>query len=162
MSSLIRAVRKNDLNEVKHNISDINAKDVNGDTALIFAVKKPIVNVDILKMLINAGVDLNAQNNDGATALIWAAILNHKEVVKILIDSGADLNVQLQPIPGSTALVLAVAKNHKEIVEMLIKSGANLNIRNRNGKTALDIMKDKEMMKYKDKQKIKELNETQT
>ena len=77
--------------------------------------------------------------------------------MKILIDSGADLNVQLQPIPGSTALVLAVAKNHKEIVEMLIKSGANLNIRNRNGKTALDIMKDKEMMKYKDKQKIKKV-----
>lgn len=119
MSSLIQAVRKNDVKEVK-NILDINAKDANGDTALIFAVKKPIVNIDILKMLIHSGADLNAQNNDGATALIWATILNHKEVVKILIDAGADLNVR----PSSTALIIAVAKNHREIAKMLIKAGA--------------------------------------
>lgn len=119
MSSLIQAVRRNDIKEVK-NILDINTKDANGDTALIFAVKKPIVNMDILHAIIHSDADLNAQNNDGATALIWATILNHKEVAKVLIDAGTDLNVR----PKSTAFTIAVAKNHREIAEMLIKAGA--------------------------------------
>ena len=74
-------------------------KTVNGAglTALHFAVgvgfgPYPGQNLEIVRMLIEAGADINKLTNDGSTPMRYAA-QGHPEATKILIDAGADLNI---------------------------------------------------------------------
>ena len=50
--------------------------------------------VDIAKMLIEAGADVNAKNYQGCTALITAARSNNAGVAKLLIANGADIGAK--------------------------------------------------------------------
>ena len=50
-------------------------------------------NLEIVRMLIEAGADINKLTNDGWTPLRFAATSGHPEATKILIDAGADLNI---------------------------------------------------------------------
>ncbi len=63
-------------------------KDFNGNTSLIRATYNN--NIEIVKLLLNAGADIDNQNNDGYTALIYAAYKNNKEIIELLIEYYAD------------------------------------------------------------------------
>ena len=68
-----------------------------GLTALHFAVgvgfgPYPGQNLEIVRMLIEAGADINKLTNLGSTPMRYAA-QGHPEATKILIDAGADLNI---------------------------------------------------------------------
>jgi ankyrin repeat protein len=67
--------------------ADVNAKDQDGDTALIRASGEG--HIDVVKLLLEQGADVNAKNNAGATALIWAFMQGHTEVAKLLKAHGA-------------------------------------------------------------------------
>ena len=97
---LVQQTRKNGLEAVKEclkNGADVNAKDDDGWTALIYAVRWSNVSSTkaTVKMLIDAGADVNAISNDGWTALMLAAIrsnnISTESTVKLLLDAGADL-----------------------------------------------------------------------
>jgi len=65
------------------NKADVNAKNNNGNTALMYACvgsKK----VKIVEMLIAAGIDVNAKDNSGWTARILASKNEYEEIVDIL------------------------------------------------------------------------------
>ena len=72
-----------------------------GMTALHYAVgsgfrnglQSPPPNLEIVRMLIEAGADINKLTNNGWTPLRFAATSGHPEITKILIDAGADLNI---------------------------------------------------------------------
>jgi hypothetical protein len=68
-----------------------------GLTALHYAVNRGVVyipqNLEIVRMLIEAGADINKLTNNGWTPLRFAATSGHPEITKILIDAGADLNI---------------------------------------------------------------------
>ena len=66
--------------------ADVDKQNINGDTALIFAVK----NLEIVKLLLDSGADIDKQNNKGYTALTAAASNNNLEVVEFLLDYHAD------------------------------------------------------------------------
>ena len=70
--------------------ADVNAKNKDGDTALMLAaIRGPM----IVSVLLKAGADVNAKNNDGETALTLAAdICPFPEVVSLLLQAGADAN----------------------------------------------------------------------
>lgn len=85
--------------------ADVNFKNTNGDTALVYAAlcgtlykidRKVIIDKSIIKILLNAGADVNAKNNNGITALM--AILNYRqtesntELIQMLLKAGADGN----------------------------------------------------------------------
>jgi len=99
---------------------DVNAKDKNGCTALMWVASRGHVN--IVKLLIDLGADVNLQDNNDNTALMVAAKNGYADIVKLLISVGADIN--LKDSNGQTALMLALHDNHKEIVKLLITSGA--------------------------------------
>jgi len=79
----------------------LDARDKNGDTALIEAAT--IGNVDCLTTLISKNADVDAQNHDGVNALMKAAYSGKTDCVKLLILHGA--NVNAKDNKGDTALI---------------------------------------------------------
>ena len=104
--------------------ADVNAKNDDGNTPLLFADQ-----LEIVKILIEHGADVNVKNNNGDTPLFFA---NQFEIVKILIKHGADVNAKNND--GNTPLLQAVKYERKfEIAKLLIDSGADVNAKNNDG-----------------------------
>ena len=70
--------------------ANIEAKDVDGETALIVATK--FGNTECMQLLLQGGVNVEATAIDGTTALIWAARLCKIDFLKILIEHGAKVS----------------------------------------------------------------------
>ena len=86
---LIDAARKGDINRIKKLLdkgADVNAKDKDGETALMAAALRG--HTEIVQFLLNKGADVNAKRNDGTTALMAAAREGHTETVRILKQAG--------------------------------------------------------------------------
>ena len=74
---------------------------------------------EIVKMLIDAGVDVDFRGNSKYTALMVASMREEEEIVEMLIDAGADVNIKNEN--SDTALSLT---SNEEIIDMLIAGGA--------------------------------------
>ena len=168
-SKLMYSAWKGDLEAVKKILTPRtktflgNAKDNEGNTALIWAVR--MGHLDVVKYLVKAGVDLNAKNIDGHRALVYAvhndkrndiraflreagakddsgktflisAILDG-EVDSLKIDSLDPRLLNARDDNGNTALHYAAMRGNNHLVEQLIKRGANINAINNGGNTAL-------------------------
>lgn len=133
-------------------------KDNDGNTPLHSACKNNYI--EIVKLLLNSGVQVNEQNNDGFTALHYACENGNVEIVKSLLQAGA--NVKIRNNNGDDALnyVCAMWKrdiidlfeqrgcnqqrnitykhNEKEIMNLLLDNGANIDSKNKDNNTVLD------------------------
>lgn len=58
-------------------------------------------NTEILRMLVNAGVNVNYTDEYGYTAYLYAHENGHEEIMKILIEAGADVNLKPNKEPES-------------------------------------------------------------
>lgn len=88
------AIAKQDISIVKELIKDgvdINAKNSDGETALLYALI--YIDDDIIELLIGAGADLNVKN-DNSTPLITSAYNGWMKRVKMFIEAGADWNIK--------------------------------------------------------------------
>jgi len=143
---LLNAARANDKREVSRLLTqpyiDVNVKDEDGNTALIWAVKciskawtPSYGNPEIVQMLLDKGANLGIQDNDGWTALHWAVRKNNPEIVQILLDNGANPNIQDNY--GYTPLIRPAINNKQEIVQILLNKGANPDIQDDDGWTPL-------------------------
>lgn len=109
---LINAVRAGNAKQVKKLIksgADVNAKDDEGKTALMWA--SMYGHNDMIKFLIKNGADVNAKDNNGNTALMFASKYGHDDIVKLLTEAGADANIKNNE--GKTAADIA-AEREKE------------------------------------------------
>ena len=106
-----------------------------GLTALHYAVGSgfgmatdPHPNLEIVRMLIEAGADINKLTNDGRTPLRFAA-MGHPEATKILIDAGADLNIS-SPLRKPSASMQGpdgqskICRACQACADLLIQAGA--------------------------------------
>ncbi len=120
--------------------------------------------VDLVKLLINFGLNVNAQNNEGATALHFACKNNNYEVVKLLIDNGANVNIESLVTKqislyttscvkiikllienkvnldhtdcfGCTRLHYSCGGNEVQVTKLLLENNANINLKNYEGYT---------------------------
>ena len=86
------AAMMGDLEAIEQHIkagSDLNLREpAVGSTPLITAAV--FDRAEVVKALIDAGVDINLQNNEGSTALHTAAFLCRVEIVELLLAKGAD------------------------------------------------------------------------
>lgn len=137
---------------------DINATDEHGQTALHHAVASG--NAEAAQFLIENGASLNMpvgpdmrpaaelrgmatewpiykKGQEGQTALHIAAGMK-PDLLKVLVQKKADLNVV--DGKGNTALHVAANAGQFDNVLLLIESGARLDIRNKDGKTALELV----------------------
>ncbi|CAB9518383.1 ANK [Seminavis robusta] len=96
---------------------DVNAKEINGWTALHYAASYGHVAV-VETLLEQANVDVLVKTNTGDTALHHAVMDRHVDVVKILLDVGVDANARGGD--GTTALHPAAMDGSLAIVKLLL------------------------------------------
>ena len=117
-------------------VADVHVKDEDhgGDTLLHNATFGCGHNgIEVIKILISAGIDVNAKNRDGTTPLHYAAISTNihiaassqVKVVEYLVSVGADVNAK--NYKGETPLHVAVSRGRIEVVKFLVSKGANVN-----------------------------------
>lgn len=114
---------------------DIEAKDVDGQTALYLAAKRG--HKKIVKMLLERGADIEAKDDNEQTALYLAALRDHEQTVEVLLKKEAD--IETKDADGQTALHLAALGGCKKIVKMLLKKGADIEAKDAHGRTALHL-----------------------
>lgn len=95
--------------------ADVNAKNNDGNTALILASQ--LNKKELVELLLAKGADVNASNKRGQTALIAAAIQGQAEVLCPLLRKGALLDAK--DAEGVAALQYAERFNHKEAIKQL-------------------------------------------
>lgn len=113
------------MKELTKNFTDINAPEqLHGQNALIRATS--MNNVELAKLLIDAGAAIDAKDYVHSTPLMYA-VLGKINLVKLLLAAGA--NVNLLDNIGQSPLMLAIYYEHpdSEIIKLLINSGANIN-----------------------------------
>ncbi|KAA8652505.1 hypothetical protein EYZ11_007679 [Aspergillus tanneri] len=95
--------------------------------------------VDIVRLLVDAGVDINYQDEQGETALHVAARFNHHQCTKILLEGNdeqkADTELAEQTYSW-TPLFIACVDGALSVVELLIEAGADLEKLDSSGWTA--------------------------
>lgn len=91
--------------------------------------------VEIARMLLDAGADLEAGDRDASTPLHDACLNRRREVVALLLERGAD--VHRRDLNAAYALSFAAAGGDTAIVGMLLDAGADLYHRDRFGMTLL-------------------------
>ncbi len=96
---------------------------------------------DITNLLISHGADVNAKQQDDYTPIMEAAESDNTDFIKCLHKNNASLNEY--EAKGNTALHLAILKGRYNAAKTLIELGADVSIKNSQGKTALDLAKDK-------------------
>jgi hypothetical protein len=87
-------------------------------------------NIDIVKSLLERGVDINSRNADIQTPLHRAAAKGNVDVVRLLIERGAE--VDSRDMWGWTPLHTASRYGHLEVSRVLVDHGANVNARQQN------------------------------
>jgi ankyrin repeat protein len=96
-----------------------------GSLALIVAARSG--NLDVTRLLVEAGADIDFQQRWGHTALMTAAKNGHLDVVKFLMERGT--NLFLKDKNGDTAIIIATENDHAEIATMLKQAGAKYKAR---------------------------------
>lgn len=131
------AAEKGDLNTVKKllNKIDVNAQDINGDTALNLAAS--FGHENIVKVLLKtSGIDINFQDKEGSTALMYAAAGDQENISILLLQAG--INVNAHDKYGKTALMFAAFEGNENIVKRLLQiREININAQDDELETAL-------------------------
>jgi ankyrin repeat protein len=99
----------------------VNARDLNGQTALIAAITNR--DHEWTGYLLNQGADPNLAGQNGETPLIAAARAGFQEAVEWLLGLGAKVDDANRA--GETALIVAVQRRQTPIVRDLLNAGAN-------------------------------------
>ena len=97
------------------NGADVNAQNLEGRTAIMFAII--ILRTVTVKTLLQFGADVNVQARCGCTPLMLAACSGDIGVTQALLNRGADARKICWP--GKTALVVAIEHGYNAIVELL-------------------------------------------
>lgn len=119
----------------------------NANSLLTAAMKRG--NLQIIRQILDLGVDINEADFMGVTPLMEARTT---EVAHILIQNGADVNQISNSHSGSNTPLIHFIENsyfHSstsnnnsctlEVVRLLLQNGASVNARNKDGRTALMI-----------------------
>lgn len=113
---------------------DIEAKDQQGNTSLLWAANKG--DERAVQLLLEMGADVGAkENSNGLTALHMAAAYGHERIVRLLLKMGAD--VIEKDNHGGTALIKAAACGHERIVYLLLEKGSDVEEKNNSNVTPL-------------------------
>lgn len=93
--------------------------------------------LEIVKMLLKAGVDVNVQTRDGTRPITTAAYFGRLEVVNALLDAGADVKYIDKAVGISNPLCVAASNNQVEMIKLLLQRGMYIDAPTHSGDTAL-------------------------
>ena len=107
-------------------------------------------NTEVIKQLIDNGIDVNLKDDKGCSLLHIAAGNETDEMIKILLANNSAVNVV--DVNGETPLIVACKKNKINNIRTLIEHGADVNFRlETTGSTALHFaakFADEELIKF--------------
>ena len=118
---------------LQRNGADVNAGQVDGTTALHWAVYHD--DVEAVRLLVRARANANAVNGYGVPPLALASTNGNAAIVALLLEAGADPNAAMKG--AETVLMLAARSGDAEVVKALLAHGAKVDARERLGQTAL-------------------------
>jgi len=104
--------------------ADVNATQIDGSTALHWAVERD--DVEMADLLIRAGARVSARTREGVTPLQLAAINGSAPMLDRLLKAGADPNASLTPV-RDTALMMAARTGRTDALRVLVEAGADVN-----------------------------------
>ena len=111
----------------------------------------------MVDILLQNGADVSLKNQFGQRALHIAAA-NNPDVLLAVLDKKP--NVNAQDLDGETPLHRAILSTYtRQIVDILLSHGARVDIRDRLGKTPLDVVRCDTLLREADKSAIIELME---
>ncbi len=158
-NNLLSAMSKGNIKKVIKFIQDdvnLDIQDSDGLCPLTWAVYNN--HPDVVKALLEKGIDVNFTDTDGITCLHIAALAGYDDIIGILLDHKANVNAKLQTdltmplhlvaeadaaqllinncadinsrdILGSTPLHKAAAAGHTDVVLLLLARGADIHSR---------------------------------
>ena len=107
---------------IKYHPADINARDEDGSTPLVWAsIGHNFKDGSVLRFLLQHGADINMRDPFGGTPLFMASISGALEVVRLLLERGADVDARRND--GKTAMQVAAKGGHDEVVRLLREHG---------------------------------------
>jgi ankyrin repeat protein len=149
MLLLLLVIQNNSIKTMKFFIEkniNINLQDNRGETALMYAIDYD--NIEMIRLLLNAGANPNVLNTHNHTALTLAIVgnsSNNIEIIEMLLNAGADATAKDRN--NWTSLMRAITlmqlmncnytKKITKIVRILLNAGADVNVQNQYGFTAL-------------------------
>ena len=92
--------------------------------------------------LLEAGADPTRLGKNGITLIMDAAWAGDAGVIPVLMERGVNIDAQKED-DGHTALMWAAWAGKGETTRALLSLGANVDLKNKEGKTALDIAREK-------------------
>jgi ankyrin repeat protein len=93
--------------------------------------------VDVVRLLLDRGLDEAHRDNAGWTPLHYAAFEGHSAVVDLLLEVGA--RMEATDNDGRAPMLLATQEGHLLVVERLIELGADVDQKSLDGKTPLRV-----------------------
>jgi uncharacterized protein len=107
-----------------------------GTTPLADAALKG--NVAVVRALLARGAEVKAVSQAGTQPIHDAAISGSVEVIRELVKGGADVNARTRD-EGQTALHIAAVMDRMKAVEALVELGADLTLKDKKGRTAVEV-----------------------
>lgn len=108
---------------------DIEKRDSDGDTALVYATRLSDVQMDDLRLLINAGANVNTQNDDGLTPLMSLVHANDTAAFRLLMaDPEIDVNLTSRAYGSALHQACFGARRDLDIIEQLVDRGVDVNL----------------------------------
>ncbi|MCU0639469.1 MAG: ankyrin repeat domain-containing protein [Candidatus Krumholzibacteria bacterium] len=120
---------------VKSNPASLTERDNNQFRELPIHFAATTGNVEIARILLDAGAEIDAGDSDNSTALGIAAMRGHAPLVTLLIERGA--NVNHRDRKADCPLSFAVGAGKEEIAKQLVDAGADLYFRSPEGATLI-------------------------
>jgi glycerophosphodiester phosphodiesterase len=108
-------------------------------TSAVLAMATKANFVEIVGLLVEAGVDINYQDDQGETALHVAARFGHDDCAKLLLDGNAVQKTDTELVEKTYAwspLFIACVDGNPGVVDLLIEAGAELDKLDSSGWTA--------------------------
>lgn len=119
------------------NVTNINAINQDGDTAMIIVSKRPDGCL-LAEYLLAHGADPNLRPRTSVYAPIhWAAKLGRLDTLNLLIESGANIEA-ISPSEHLTPLAVACIMGQVDCVKALLTAGANPNVRDRDEESLIE------------------------
>jgi len=103
--------------------ADVNAPQVDGATALHWAVYRD--DVESADLVITAGARVDAKNREGVTPLAMASLFGTAKMVERLLAAGAD--AKQKGAAGETMVMLAARNGNPDVIKRLVGAGADVN-----------------------------------
>ena len=121
MADAVQALDRKALHALLEASADVNAAQVDGMTALHWAVRHD--DLEVVELLLDVGSDASAANRYGVTPLTLACTNGNGPIVELLLDAGADPNTTLPG--GETVLMTAARTGRLGPVKALLVRGAD-------------------------------------